>query len=87
LELPELCEMTSKLTLRKYDRPVDKFSAMSFSVNLGKNTSKFHQRLSTVDWGKILQVEIPGLEEGEELGYTKRFDFINGQLYLSLNFT
>ena len=85
--MPELCDMTSKLTVKKFDRPIDGFSALSFSINLGDKVSKFSERLSKLDWEKYIKVEIPGLQEGEELGYTKRFDFKNGKLYLSMNFT
>jgi hypothetical protein len=79
--------MTSKLSIKKFDRPVDGYSALSFNINIGEKASKYSQRLSDIDWDKILKVEIPGLEEGEDKGYTKRFDFKNGKLYLSLNFT
>jgi hypothetical protein len=79
--------MTSKLNIKKFDRPVDGYSALSFQINIGDNAAKYSQRLSQIDWDEIMKVEIPGLEEGEDLGYTKRFDFKNGKLYLSLNFT
>lgn len=79
--------MTSKLNIKKFDRPIDGFSALTFSINIGDDAAKFHQRLSTIDWNKIFKIEIPGLQEGEEQDYTKRFDFKNGKLFLSLNFT
>jgi len=43
--------------------------------------------LSALNWDKYLKIEIPGLQEGEDQDYTKRFDFKNGKLFLSLNFT
>lgn len=84
-ELPDLCGMTKKLSVKRYKKPLDGFSAMTFSLSLGENGAELNDRLKLLKWDEMFSLKLGDLSPGTD--YTHRFDFIEGQLYLSLNFT
>ena len=77
--------MTNKVSIKKHHKPLDGFSAMSFKVSVGNNISKLNNRLENLKWDEIFKIELGSLNSPSD--YIHKFSFVEGELYLSLNFT
>ena len=61
-EEPSLCGMTKKISIKKENKTLDGFSAMSFKVSLGdinnNNKNNFNNRLEKLNGTKFLKLSL-----------------------------
>jgi hypothetical protein len=50
---PEICINSKEVSIKKNDRPLDGFSAVTFKIGMGSNNSSVTSKLSTIKWDEI----------------------------------